>query len=90
MDEAVERAEEHTRDVLAANARAALHARINPLNRGFAKLIPLAGNRPANVSDADAALARILREQIRTAPTDGALAAAEGFLVKLGVLPAGS
>ena len=87
MDEAVELAEMHTREVLAARARAALYARIDPLNRGFAKVISLSGNRPPNVMDADVELARTLREQIRTAPTEAALAAAEAFLTKLGVLP---
>ncbi|MEW9586223.1 hypothetical protein [Paraburkholderia sp. DGU8] len=86
MDEAVEGAEAHTREVLAAHARAALYERIDSLNRGFAKVISLPGNRPANVSDADVQLARTLRDQIRSARTEAALAAAEGFLRQLGVL----
>jgi hypothetical protein len=49
-------------------------------------VISLSGNRPANVSDADVQLARTLRDQIRSAPTEAALAAAEGFLRQLGVL----
>lgn len=87
MDDAVERAEAHTRQVLAANGQAVRYERIGRINRGFAKVISLSGNGPVNVSDADADLARTLRDQISSAPTEAGIAAAEAFLGRLGALP---
>lgn len=79
--------EAHTREVVAENARRAKQPRIDRVNAGLRKVLPLVVARPAHVSEADAAFAKVLRQQISDAPTDAALAAAEGFLSKLDLLP---
>lgn len=87
MDAAVERVMALEREISLENIRRARQPRIDRVMEGFRKVIPLSGRRLPNVSDADLALARTLRQQIYEAPTDASLAAAEGFLANLGVLP---
>lgn len=87
MDYWDEVSEEHTRDVLAERARREKQPRIDRVNAGLAKVLPIVAERPTHVSEADAGFAKVLRQQISDAPTEAALAAAEGFLGKLNLLP---
>lgn len=87
MDAAVEGVMAQERELLDENIRRARQPRIDLVQEGLRKVGPIAGARLPNVSEADAALARTLRHQIYEAPTDAALAAAEGFLANLGALP---
>ncbi len=79
--------EAHTREIVAENARRAKQPRIDRVNAGLAKVLPIVAARPPRVSEADAEFAKVLRQQIAAAPTDAALSAAEGFLGKLDLLP---
>ena len=87
MDAAVEGVMAQEREIADANIRRARQPRIDRVQAGLRKYCPLAGPRLPHVSEADAALARTLLNQIYDAPTDAALAAAEGFLANLGALP---
>ncbi|MBB5546574.1 hypothetical protein [Paraburkholderia fungorum] len=87
MDYWDEVSEAHTREVVAENARREKQPRLDRVNAGLSKILPLAAARAPHVSEADADFAKVLRQQISSAPTDASLAAAEGFLDKLGLLP---